>query len=88
MRAAVGAFFRGTRVTRAPACLCRAHDSRQREQTQRRAETSVDGRGYQVTRWSNSKAGADRSSGSADGSCSTPVASHNGGPRAGVTLAL
>jgi hypothetical protein len=31
---------------RAPACLCRVHDRRRREQAQRRAETSVDGRGY------------------------------------------
>src|ERR1700730_54888 len=42
----------------------------------------VDGRGYHARRWSNSKAQADWSSGSADRPCSAPVASHDGGPRA------
>jgi hypothetical protein len=44
------------------------------EPARRRSETSVDGRGYQVRRWSNSKAGANWSSGSVKGSCSAPVA--------------
>ena len=67
MRAVVGVFFRAARVTRAPACLCRAHDARRREPAQRRAETSVDGGGYQTMRWSNPKAGADYADGSSAG---------------------
>ena len=51
-----------------------------REPARRRPQASVDGRGFQVRRWSNSKAGAGWSSGSAAGSCSASVASHSGGP--------
>ena len=43
-----------------------------------RARASGDGGGYQVMLWSNAKAGADWSSGSAEGSSSAPVASHSG----------
>jgi len=44
---------------------------REHEPARRRTKTSGgDGGSYQLTRWSNSKAGADWSSGSAAGSCS------------------
>jgi len=45
------------------------------------------GGGYQAMPWSNSKVGADWTSGSAEGSCASPLASHNGGPRAGAIFA-
>ena len=53
-----------------------------------RVSSDDDGGGYQLRRWSNSKAGARWSSGSAEGSCSASTASHSGGPRAGAMLAL
>jgi hypothetical protein len=68
-------------ATRAPV----AHDGRRHEQAQRRAETSVDGRGYQATRWSNSYSGAGWACG--------PISRHpaggisqSGGPRAGAAV--
>ena len=54
------------------------------EPARRRTRVSGGGSGYQLRRWSNSKAGADWSSGSAAGSCSASVAAHSGGPRAGA----
>jgi hypothetical protein len=57
---------------------------RRREQARRRASASAEGDGYQAMRWSNSKAGAGWSSGSAAGSCSASVASHSGGLRVGA----
>ena len=57
---------------------------REHEPARRRTQTSSDGGGYQLRRWSNSKAGVDWSSGSAAGSCSASAAAHSGGPRAGA----
>ena len=57
------------------------------EPARRRTGMSSDGGGYQLRRWSNSKAGADWSSGSAPRSCSASVAAHSGGPRAGAIFA-
>ena len=44
------------------------------EPVPRRAQASVEARGYRAMRWSNSKAGAHWSSGSAEGSCSVTSA--------------
>ncbi len=57
---------------------------RQHEPTRRRTPTSGGGCGYQLRRWSNAKAGAGWSSGSAEELCAPPVAAHSGGPRAGA----
>ena len=54
--------------TRAPACTRVAHDGRRHEQARRRAQANGGGRGYQVRRWSNSKAEVGGSAGAADGS--------------------
>jgi len=59
-------------------------DGREHEPARRRTRVSGGGSGYQLRRWSNSKAGADWSSGSAAGSCSASAAAHSGGPRAGA----
>jgi hypothetical protein len=56
---------------------------RRHEPARHRAETSVDGLGYQVRRWSNSKAGVGSSAGSGVGSCSALTASHSGGAAGG-----
>jgi len=58
------------------------------EPARRRARVSSDGDGggYQLRRWSNSKAGARWSSGSAAGSCSVPAICHSVRPRTGATL--
>src|SRR5258708_7865762 len=47
---------------------------RRREHARQRAQARVDSRGYQVMRWSNSKAGMGGRAGSAVGSCWAPVA--------------
>jgi len=55
------------------------------ERARRRAETSGGGCGYQVRRWSNSKAGAGWAWGSIS-RCPAGGISHSGGPRAGAAV--